>query len=374
MKKVFLIAAAVVALAACSKNEVLPSSSINNEISFNVAPRTKAPASDPSAFGVNNHFISYAYFLTDDKKWPTDSGSIYINGAEVKSTADAAARGRYVWKAANSYYWPKSEKSSLTFFAWSKNTNECGLAGDAKVSCHPLKGIAFTDYDVTSNMNVDLLVADVAANKHGNDSLYTYSGVPTLFRHKLSYVIFKVRTDKDYTTAGKEFALKSIKFVGLGSKASYDQKANDGTASVYNTVGEWAAPDSTADQVYFNTTDPVVFTNADFVLETEATAKDSVKQKYYLPQALSVVDTPGAGVPGSIEVVYTIKTTEGTAESTAVSTETVTRYISAKSMFAENLKINKKYTCTLTFSLDEITWDPAVQDWENVPASDITIQ
>lgn len=368
MKKVFLIAAAVVALAACSKNEVLPSSSINNEISFNVAPRTKALASDQSAFGVDNHFISYAYFLTDDKKWPTNAGSIYINGAEVSSHVDASATGGRVWKAANSYYWPKSEKSSLTFFAWSKNTNECGLAGGATVSCDPQKGIAFTGYDVTSNENVDLLVADVAANKHGNENLYTYSGVPTLFRHKLSYVIFKVKTKEAY--AGKEFALKSIKFVGLGSKASYDQKANEGTDPVYNTVGEWAAPTATADQVYFNATDPVVFKDADFVLETEATAKTSVKQKYYLPQALSAVVTPGADVAGSIEVVYTIKTTEGTA----VSTETVTRYISAKSMFPGDLKINKKYTCTLTFSLDEITWDPAVQDWENVEAADITIQ
>lgn len=365
MKKVFLIAAAVVALAACSKNEVLPSSSINNEISFNVAPRTKALTSDQSAFGVNNHFISYAYFLTDDKKWPTNAGSIYINGAEVSSHVDASATGGRVWKADNSYYWPKSEKSSLTFFAWSKNTGECSLAGGATVSCDPQKGIAFTGYDVTSNKNVDLLVADVAANKHGNENLYTYSGVPTLFRHKLSYVIFKVKTQKAY--AGKEFALKSIKFVGLGSKASYDQKANDGTDPVYNTVGEWATPDATADQVYFNATTPVVFTDADFVLETAATA--SVDQKYYLPQALTAV-TPGAGVAGSIEVVYTIKTTEGTA----VSTETVTRYISAKSMFADDLKINKKYTCTLTFSLDEITWDPAVQDWENVAAADITIK
>ena len=365
MKKVFLIAAAVVALAACSKNEVLPSSSINNEISFNVAPRTKALAHGQSAFGVDNHFISYAYFLTDDKKWPTNEGSIYINGAEVSSHVDASATVGRVWKAANSYYWPKSEKSSLTFFAWSKNKNECSLAGGATVSCHPQKGIAFTDYDVTSNKNVDLLVADVAANKTRNENLYTYSGVPTLFRHKLSYVIFKVKTKEAY--AGKEFALKSIKFVGLGSKASYDQKANDGTDPVYNTVGEWATPTKTADQVYFNATTPVVFTDTDFVLETAATA--SVDQKYYLPQALTAV-TPGASVPGSIEIVYTIKTTEGAAEST----ETVTRYISAKSMFADDLKINKKYTCTLTFSLDEITWDPAVQDWDPVTAADITIQ
>ena len=367
MKKVFLIAAAVVAFAACSKNEVLPSSSINNEISFNVAPRTKALAADQRDFGEDNHFKSYAYFLTNGEKCPTNAGSIYIDGAEVSSTVDATATGGRVWKAANSYYWPKSEKSSLTFFAWSKNTNECGLTG-ATVSCDPQKGIAFTDYDVTSNKNVDLLVADVAANKTGNENLYTYSGVPTLFRHKLSYVIFKVKTKEAYT--GKVFALKSIKFVDLGSKASYDQKANDGTAPVYNTVGEWATPTATADQVYFNATTPVVFTNADFVLETEATAKTFVDQKYYLPQALSTVATPGASVAGSIEVVYTIKTTEGTA----VSTETVTRYISAKSMFADDLKINKKYTCTLTFSLDEITWDPAVQEWENVTAADITIK
>lgn len=43
-------------------------------------------------------------------------------------------------------------------------------------------------------------------------------------------------------------------------------------------------------------------------------------------------------------------------------------------MFADDLKINKKYTCTLTFSLDEITWDPAVQDWDPVTAADITIK
>lgn len=368
MKKVFLIAAAVVALAACSKNEVLPSSSINNEISFNVAPRTKALAADQHDFGVDNHFISYAYFLTNNETWPAKAGSIYIDGAEVKSTVDATATGGRVWKAAHSYYWPKSEKSSLTFFAWSKNTGECVLAGGATVSCDPQKGIAFADYDVTANKNVDLLVADVAANKTGNENLYTYSGVPTLFRHKLSYVIFKVKAKEAY--AGKEFALNSIKFVGLGSKASYDQKANDGTAGAYNTVGEWAAPTATADQVYFNATTPVVFTNTDFVLETEATAKTSVDQKYYLPQALSAVAAPGASVAGSIEVVYTIKTTEGGS----VSTETVTRYISAKSMFTDDLKINKMYTCILTFSLDEITWDPAVQDWDNVTAADITIQ
>ena len=49
MKKLFYFAAAAVALAACAKNEVVPvNSGENQEITFNVAPKTKAdPAPDP---------------------------------------------------------------------------------------------------------------------------------------------------------------------------------------------------------------------------------------------------------------------------------------------------------------------------------------
>ena len=49
MKKLFYFAAAAVALAACAKNEVIPvNSGENQEITFNVAPKTKAdPAPDP---------------------------------------------------------------------------------------------------------------------------------------------------------------------------------------------------------------------------------------------------------------------------------------------------------------------------------------
>lgn len=32
----------------------------------------------------------------------------------------------------------------------------------------------------------------------------------------------------------------------------------------------------------------------------------------------------------------------------------------------EKWEMGKKYTIYLTFTLDEILWDPAVQDWENV--------
>ena len=376
MKKLFYFAAAAVALAACAKNEVISvNSGENQEITFNVAPKTKGtvPSTDPSYpvqpgdsryFNTDNHFVSYAYFRGEGNKWPGTVGQIYINAADI-SFADNK------WKEAGStYYWPKSDKSSLTFFAWSTNSAITTLAGGATVSCDSKSGISVSGYDVTKNNNVDLLVADVAANKNANEDIYSHNGVPTLFRHKLSYLIFKVKTATDYASAGKEFALKSIKILGVDSKGTYSQNATaTNTDGSYNTDGSWEVTDSKAAQTYFDVTDrtdPVVFGAADIILESDNNFKGSVDQKYYLPQTIEAI----SGVPSSttnytIEVVYTIKTTEpypATSTST-VTTETVTKYIKASEIYSEDWKINKKYICTLTFSLDEIYWDPAVEEW-----------
>ena len=386
MKKLFYFAAAAVALAACAKNEVVPvNSGENQEITFNVAPKTKGtvpstdprytvPSDDPRYFNESNHFVSYAYFRTDDHEWPGTDGKIYINAAEISFN-----EGEGKWKAASTYYWPKSDKSSLTFFAWSTNSANITLAGDAKVSCDSKSGISVSKYDVTKNKNVDLLVADVAANKNANEDIYSHNGVPTLFRHKLSYLIFKVKTATDYASAGKEFALKSIKILGVNSRGTYSQNAtttnSDGS---YNTVGSWEVTDSKTAQTYFDVTDPVVFGDEDITLESDDNFKGSVVQKYYLPQTIDAISgDPSSETNYTIEVVYTIKTTEPNpaTQTSTVTTETVTKYIKASEIYGEKWEINKKYTCTLTFSLNEILWDPAVEKWDevDVPTSGLTI-
>ena len=370
MKKLFYFAAAAVALAACAKNEVVPvNSGENQEITFNVAPMTKGtvPSTHPSYpvqpgdsryFNTDNHFVSYAYFRGEGNKWPGTVGQIYINAADI-SFADNK------WKEAGStYYWPKSDNSSLTFFAWSTNSASTTLAGGAKVSCDSKSGISVSGYDVTKNNKVDLLVADVAANKNANENIYSHNGVPTLFRHKLSYLIFKVKTATNYASAGKEFALKSIKILGVNSRGTYSQNAtttnSDGS---YNTVGSWEVTDSKTAQTYFDVTDPVVFGDEDIILESDNNFKGSVVQKYYLPQTITAIDgDPSSTTDYTIEVVYTIKTTEAST----VTTETVTKYIKASEIYGEKWEINKKYTCTLTFSLNEILWDPAVENWDGV--------
>lgn len=356
MKKVFLIAAAVVAFAACSKNEVLPSSSINNEISFNVAPRTKALASGQIEFNTDLTFQTYAYYLPDGQTWVshTDTPKTYIDNAEIKFVDSQ-------WKnAGHTYYWPKQGK--LTFLSWTAVKEDWNNGGKLVVNynkndatCAHDSGLKFS-FDAVNNKNNDILVADIAADKNANVSTYLATGVPTLFKHQLSYVVFKVRTDKNYTTAGKNFELNSIKFgASLSKSATYQQIATEGV------VAGWTKK-TTGEQVYYDGGDHPADIKYD-----ETVLTSNYTQNLYLPQTF-------AENGNEVTIQYTITTTEGPSISKDVVTKTFSLNPSTGTKVFTTWEPGKKYTCTLTFSLDEITWDPAVQDWENVEAADITIQ
>lgn len=353
MRKVIVLAATVVALASCAKNEVLPVKTSNDEITFNVAPKTKAVTD----FDHSLKFKSYAYYNETGKE-----AQLYINDEEISYVDDDKA-----WKAGTPYYWPKKEGSSLTFYAWTSLKETVAVDGVSYetsyvdgVSCTSANGIKASGYDLVTNKNKDFLVADKAENQTKNSTAddtphYNHNGVPTLFKHKLSYVVFTVKIDKDYstTTAGsKTFTLKSIKFNSIYTKGNYTQSPE-----------AWEAIGDASVQTYYSG-DATITNNA-----TTLTSDNTVN--YYLPQEF--VSTQ------KIVVEYEIKTT--VKNSTEV-TETVTREISLNSTGTEAVKpfadakweIGKKYTVNLTFSLDEITWDPAVEDWSNADASDITVK
>ena len=88
---------------------------------------------------------------------------------------------------------------------------------------------------------------------------------------------------------------------------------------------------------------------------------------------------------GEIEVVYEIITEVATEKFV---TQTVTKTIKLKELFPTKYdnsvpkkvigggwEMGKKYTINLTFTLDEILWDPAVEDWEDVtPATDHIVE
>lgn len=343
MKKLFYFAAAAVALAACAKNEVIPvNSGENQEITFNVAPKTKADPDEHghNEFGKGNKFASWAYYLGPNKTWKDNSADAkeYISGATISYNTTEK-----VWKADKSYYWPK-DGGKLTFFAYSLNKGDLTLAEGTGFTCTHENGIA-GHIDLNANHNTDFLVADIAKDKTSNEKEHFTNGVPTLFRHKLSSVAFAIKTGAAY--ADKTFSLTGITIHNISHYGSYGQLPKE----------SFAASGTDYDPIFSSATQEIT---------TDFANVKSVDKYIFIPQTFED--------KSYVEVKYTITTTVG--KSSVV--ENVTRQIKLNTLFptkydnSEPKKVigggwemGKKYTINLTFTLDEILWDPAVQDWED---------
>lgn len=345
-KFILLAALPAVALAAgCSKNEVTPVESEPAEITYQTL-ETKAA----SNFNTTNKFYSYAYFLEKGKTWAANytTGQAYISSSLIKFVSD-----KNYWKnTETTYYWPK--QGSLTFFAWTDYTDAPAVS-DCTISCSNAKGIYTTGYAVTSNQNKDLMVADIAADQKANTVEYTgwKKGVPTIFKHVLSSLVFTIQTDKDKSGNTYEngmFKLKSITLKNVSTKGDYTQ------GSPAASTAPWSNQSTSANLSAYSGTGMTVTENK----QTVTPAADD----YYIVLPQNFTNTTPV-----IEVVYTITTNYA---STPV-TETVTETKDLKSIYTSNWENGKKYTLNIILGATEILWDPDVTDWTTVTADDINI-
>lgn len=353
MKKLIVLFSAVAALAACSKNEVVPAVSGENvEISYKVAPRTKA---DPQTFDTKNVFASWAYYLPSGKNWETNfkEAQIYI-GKDGEEGA-TISYGNNVWKdQTTSYYWPK--EGSLTFFAYSLNSNSLTdkSGTDTHFTClnHDSQYGIFGSLNLDTHPNTDFLVADIASDKTANENVYNFNGVPTLFKHKLSRVKFAVRKKSDYP--GATITLNSITFKNLVNGMTYTQYQNDEAKGI---IPDYMYPGTARSNQEYTTKDFEVSSTA-FV-----PVPDANEVRYiYIPQDFK--DVTETDKIATIEVKYTVTLKKGTSETDKGISETYTKTLNVKDIF-DSWKIGKRYTFNLIFSLDEIKWAPGVGDWED---------
>lgn len=351
MKKLIVLFSAVAALAACSKNEVVPAVSGENvEISYKVAPRTKADA-DPKAFNTDNVFASWAYYLPSGKNWDANHAEAKIYIGKEEGEGATISYGNNAWKdQTTSHYWPKD--GNLTFFAYSLNRNNFDLKYDSghtyPIVCHKSPnayGINAT-IDLKDNKNLDLLVAEIAKDKTQNEKIYSLNGVPTLFKHKFSRIQFAVKKKEEYT--GATITLNSITFNNVAHTGHYSQfNKEDGDVKFtqdYCKVGDIRT------SLVYTTTDFKVTSATDYVPVTET------DETYYIYMPQDFKNVTEAKNIATIEVKYTV-TLNGISES-------YIKTLKVKDIF-DSWKMGKRYTFNLIFSLDEIKWAPAVGDWED---------
>ena len=374
MKKYIIIAiAALAASVACSKVETV---GIQKEISFEVANSLQTKATG-SVYN-NGAFGTYAWFNNTDD---------FMVNEQVDLTAGE-------WKTVDhTFYWPKT--GSISFISYSPFEGTSDTPGTTPV----VEKDKITYTGVTAG-TIDLMYADRATcSKNVNEVTDSddpaaesgYAGVPTIFRHALAKLSFKVAANfvewDDATTGSHtewEITINSFKIGGFNTTGNLELNLNaDGKSwdKPVTTVGTtdyyvWTSPSgaTTAQELV----DPATYPTG-VVLTT--TAKDLTPAAgYVLPQILS------AGIQ-TVDIDAHIKTTLSNGK---IINEDFVKTINISEISTlKAWQINENIVYTIKFKPTAkadgaaghdddpedvtITFDPAVADWTTVETA-ATIQ
>lgn len=380
MKKYFVFAAAALtALASCSKVEVDQTVAKNDEINFQVAnyvAQTKAEG-DPkpnSVYSENIPFGTYAWFY--DGTVDADNKPIaqtFMNNQEI---SNQTISGKKVWKATGlTYYWPRT--GSLTFVSYSPFAKKDKVTVDADK-------ITITGYDAISDINVNseqalLLLADkvsgVTAKTNadggeitsGTAATNNYSGVPTLFRNALAKLSFAVKTS---STSMKATKINSVKITNVFRAGNAILTAN--------TDGKWIVASAANANVwtgatkYVGTEETKIYEYAETItgVGTDAVPCAVAKDIIVIPQALiqtdESADNPVYGQTITINATIEETLPNGKDKITYTTDFVGNLYSSA----LPSWEINKHITYTITLSQGgEVTFDPAVAPMDEVTGS-----
>ena len=349
MKKYFIIAAAaLVALAACTKNDVATPDP--QEISFKAVTAKATKAIINNAFYATTDPAFGIWGLYQAENWAANHSSSVWVGTDASTEAQITWQTD-TWKnAAGTDYWPLS--GSIVFMGYTPYANVNDKAAisvaDNKVT------LTITDFQSSTGSYVDDLMWSDAVEKSKNDTNYdadgtnatTYDGVPVVFHHALSQIVVNAKTAEDYATKGYTLTITGITMT-IDDKATLtvaDNLTDEPTVT-------WTEPATDAE--------PIILTSGTTALTTSFVAQGN--PILVIPQTL----TAGHDV---LHVTY--KLAHNGVESS------VTKNISLTAGASDPLTAfaaNKKYNLNLLFTLDEIKYSPDVTDWDAAATSEYDV-
>lgn len=337
----------------------------DRRICYDVIQDRSAVTKAAGVYPTGESFASYAWYLPDGKNWADDKADaqLYINRAEI--SYDNANNSWY--DKTMTYYWPNT--GALTFFSISP----ASVAESAVLTKDD--GFWISSWDVAANQDKDIMVADIQTDKNANETVGSFTGVPTIFRHKLAMIEgFTFNTFKDYAPGksgdkykddDKRFFIKSIKVNNLKQKGQFVS----GNAPSSTNIGQWQVSGTSAetDYTWFSGDgDREVVYNSSGSESISATNLDGKASILVLPQTFTNPDGADLEYEPHIEITYV--TWEYTNDSGACKSYETTARASLYSILASvgnRLDMNKKITFNITINLNSnlIIWAPDQNDW-----------
>ena len=422
MKKFVLFAAvAGVALAGCAKVEKTVTGEPGN-VPIVFEPVANNLATKAVYYGEQNatytgdgddfeNFRAWGFYTTGNAS-TTNPQNTSLSEAEGKEyfagivcSHEGTAPNDY-WKTG--YYWPYQSTTNgyMHFHAFSPaDMDPCaGTLNHSWAGGFTLANFVATD-DLTKQ--VDLLysnfVFDAQREQYtpnpgmpydestDDNSSFAHKGVNLVFNHALSSINFVLKTDKDYSTY-HTFTIKELKVENVLKGGSFTENVTDDhtpgkyknetgdynkvTKTKNNGIGEspYWEPTITGSTGYAN--DAITYTLIDSSTGVEVTKDEKSAGNAILavPQILEH-DSHWSAI-GDVKITgkFDYKFRIGTNEYVELTNVPFTKDLSGIDTYQGSSKyddgnywlINHRYTYTLNFKLDEIIFDPKVENWVEV--------
>ena len=227
MKKRVLTYLALALLLSCTRIEVQDWEP-QSLVAYNVVSSTAAQTKATTAFPTTSTFMSSAYQLNSGQSWDSNyaSSTLKFGPEEVKYM------GTY-WSTDDKHFW--EDGKTLTFFSYAPaSLSSLGLTISKE-------GVSVDDWDVTdySKKGKLILVADIAKDKVKNESFAGFTGVPTLFRHKLSKVSIRL-AKSTFSEADEKIYVTKLSIGRYYAKADFKKGGTDAESwtNLQNPVSE----------------------------------------------------------------------------------------------------------------------------------------
>lgn len=334
--------------------------------------QTKATG-DTVAF-TGTSFGVYAWY--DAKNNITaESHQSFMDNVKIAPASAATQTAGTTWKAVDGvYFWPKSgDIDFISYYPYvapsEENVAPWITINDA---ANQITGTFFSE-----DGNEDYMYSDFSEDYSGNAKEFFVTGVPVLFHHALAQVTVNFKAETLGVVEGNDWKIvvHNAEFVGLHSAGTVtlnlpaDRKSGTGVKGWTLPTNEiWTATDDADD----------IIAADEYELTTDFVAP--VLDGYtVLPQSL-------AGK--TFHINYTIQASnDGKAKDASdkkyYSTETIDKYLKLDDTKELGLPVgpywqmNKKIQYNITISpnsTNQVTFDPAVVDWDDVETGEITIK
>lgn len=311
-KKLFIATMAILAMASCSKNEVVPNQNPNNLISLKPYVSNSVKAED-----ANNALIQTAGIGFNVYAWYNTGAASTAITADFRPSFMDSQNVTYnagAWTYSPAKYWPAN--GSVDFIAVGNNATYA-FTKDASPA------IEFTASATPADQK-DLVVSAEQFGKTATDAAISFK-----LKHLLSKIDVQVKNTSELT-----LEVTAVKFTGIAPTATYDLVA-----------GTWSTPTGTV-------ADNVITIKSGLTF-----AKDNAVKVHENNEGLIIIPQDAT----SIVIEYTFKA-NGVLVDDCTGANAITIDLTGNTAWAKNAY--STYTLAITPKAKEVKFEADVENWD----------